>query len=225
MKEARTGHTPTDQEETATPREKRSESAQGTAGPTATMTSTKTAPGKTAEKPNLPPGQQQISFFVNPLPQPPAPSINNIDIELEAISEVVSNRCAGGGSDFFAGDEKGIEEYDEEFYAAEDEEGEMNITAALDETVLLEVGRLVNEEIRPEHGAQIKAKDVVPFVVLKFNPDRDRHWTVPTPAIFHDLINRVEGEIMEGDLECAACLLYTSPSPRDRQKSRMPSSA
>ena len=27
------------------------------------------------------------------------------------------------------------------------------------------------------------------------------------------------------DLEFDACLLYTSPSPRDRQKSRMPSSA
>ena len=25
--------------------------------------------------------------------------------------------------------------------------------------------------------------------------------------------------------ECQSCLLYTSPSPRDRQKSRMPSSA
>ena len=31
-----------------------------------------------------------------------------------------------------------------------------------------------------------------------------------------------EGESEEG---CTACLLYTSPSPRDRQKSRMPSSA
>ena len=28
-----------------------------------------------------------------------------------------------------------------------------------------------------------------------------------------------------GDTFCAGCLLYTSPSPRDRQKSRMPSSA
>ena len=28
-----------------------------------------------------------------------------------------------------------------------------------------------------------------------------------------------------GDVEPVACLLYTSPSPRDRQKSRMPSSA
>ena len=31
--------------------------------------------------------------------------------------------------------------------------------------------------------------------------------------------------VMNGDALAAACLLYTSPSPRDRQKSRMPSSA
>ena len=29
----------------------------------------------------------------------------------------------------------------------------------------------------------------------------------------------------ESDSQCYVCLLYTSPSPRDRQKSRMPSSA
>ena len=28
-----------------------------------------------------------------------------------------------------------------------------------------------------------------------------------------------------GAMQCVICLLYTSPSPRDRQKSRMPSSA
>ena len=31
--------------------------------------------------------------------------------------------------------------------------------------------------------------------------------------------------IHEGSLRYETCLLYTSPSPRDRQKSRMPSSA
>ena len=31
------------------------------------------------------------------------------------------------------------------------------------------------------------------------------------------------GRIVEGEIDL--CLLYTSPSPRDRQKSRMPSSA
>ena len=30
---------------------------------------------------------------------------------------------------------------------------------------------------------------------------------------------------IEGITEFGACLLYTSPSPRDRQRSRMPSSA
>ena len=34
------------------------------------------------------------------------------------------------------------------------------------------------------------------------------------------------GEYLPGRLsQCPSCLLYTSPSPRDRQKSRMPSSA
>ena len=35
----------------------------------------------------------------------------------------------------------------------------------------------------------------------------------------------VEGKMPEDEAKALACLLYTSPSPRDRQKSRMPSSA
>ena len=46
-----------------------------------------------------------------------------------------------------------------------------------------------------------------------YNPDG-------MPIVF-DL--QVEAEILGCDMLC--CLLYTSPSPRDRQKSRMPSSA
>ena len=52
-------------------------------------------------------------------------------------------------------------------------------------------------------------------------------------GIFKDL--RKRGKLNEADVDAAmreirlalleACLLYTSPSPRDRQKSRMPSSA
>ena len=38
------------------------------------------------------------------------------------------------------------------------------------------------------------------------------------------LVDRAE-LVHEVQAEIAACLLYTSPSPRDRQKSRMPSSA
>ena len=35
----------------------------------------------------------------------------------------------------------------------------------------------------------------------------------------------VPGETLSNDQAIVTCLLYTSPSPRDRQKSRMPSSA
>ena len=39
-----------------------------------------------------------------------------------------------------------------------------------------------------------------------------------------DTEDKVNKLIDGGDMSCT-CLLYTSPSPRDRQKSRMPSSA
>ena len=49
-------------------------------------------------------------------------------------------------------------------------------------------------------------------------------WRVFPDVCPHRLVPLSEGRINEeGLLEC--CLLYTSPSPRDRQKSRMPSSA
>ena len=46
-------------------------------------------------------------------------------------------------------------------------------------------------------------------------------------ATFEDIVLKFKaqfGREPEG-VESIACLLYTSPSPRDRQKSRMPSSA
>ena len=39
-------------------------------------------------------------------------------------------------------------------------------------------------------------------------------------------VTAIEDKLQDGVPDCiSACLLYTSPSPRDRQKSRMPSSA
>ena len=44
-----------------------------------------------------------------------------------------------------------------------------------------------------------------------------------------DVVNRIEVESADSGrvtvTNTGTCLLYTSPSPRDRQKSRMPSSA
>ena len=47
-------------------------------------------------------------------------------------------------------------------------------------------------------------------------------------AIYRLFVAEVEGEVVGMALwyeKYSTCLLYTSPSPRDRQKSRMPSSA
>ena len=45
------------------------------------------------------------------------------------------------------------------------------------------------------------------------------NWKVSSEEQFDKLIFRIDGSVQD------SCLLYTSPSPRDRQKSRMPSSA
>ena len=48
----------------------------------------------------------------------------------------------------------------------------------------------------------------------------------PAVAVMRNLMaDRIRELGAEPEVEVAACLLYTSPSPRDRQKSRMPSSA
>ena len=45
-------------------------------------------------------------------------------------------------------------------------------------------------------------------------------------VIFSDMSNPAPRAVMEGMIDrFGACLLYTSPSPRDRTRSRMPSSA
>ena len=51
-----------------------------------------------------------------------------------------------------------------------------------------------------------------------------------TLLIFSAVVSAVEDQEpvitdMSEPERCLSCLLYTSPSPRDRQKSRMPSSA
>ena len=54
--------------------------------------------------------------------------------------------------------------------------------------------------------------------------------SVPLPGVFAapirpDVVRSVHTNIAKNARQAYACLLYTSPSPRDRQKSRMPSSA
>ena len=56
-------------------------------------------------------------------------------------------------------------------------------------------------------------KDVCELLVVPFRPADYKHLEKPIYYVEIDFDYRL------------ACLLYTSPSPRDRQKSRMPSSA
>ena len=44
-------------------------------------------------------------------------------------------------------------------------------------------------------------------------------------TLYDHIFKTLEYQILDQESKLYSCLLYTSPSPRDRQKSRMPSSA
>jgi len=54
---------------------------------------------------------------------------------------------------------------------------------------------------------------------------RDTHHSVPPESYVTNIKESLEGHVRLGDVKYRGCLLYTSPSPRDRTRSRMPSSA
>ena len=62
-------------------------------------------------------------------------------------------------------------------------------------------------------------------VTLCFIKDKHKvmEHKIPLETYFAGLLQKVEWQIQE--YEDTACLLYTSPSPRDLSTSRMPSSA
>ena len=71
------------------------------------------------------------------------------------------------------------------------------------------------------YGQRLEEK---PFSKIEFDidsPDLIDNLLSELGGIDNDLIEQAYKE----DREVTYCLLYTSPSPRDRQKSRMPSSA
>ena len=62
---------------------------------------------------------------------------------------------------------------------------------------------------------------------LQRHRHRSESWTVVSGSgalLCEDTWHAASAGVMLS-IPCGACLLYTSPSPRDRQKSRMPSSA
>ena len=65
-------------------------------------------------------------------------------------------------------------------------------------------------------GLKVKGKSFVKTEIVT-----DKHW--------EDHLNGIEPSLgiipINENNECKCCLLYTSPSPRDKRQSRMPSSA
>ena len=86
---------------------------------------------------------------------------------------------------------------------------------------------LVNDK-KPDHlttvfaGVDRDAVEKVRYYLAPFPPSS------PAIALFKDgeLVHMLERHHIEGrSAELISCLLYTSPSPRDKRQSRMPSSA
>ena len=65
--------------------------------------------------------------------------------------------------------------------------------------------------------SQMASQNSLPTKGLAFISLKDRHK--------NEGVDLAKQLIKLGFTLCGTCLLYTSPSPRDRQKSRMPSSA
>ena len=77
----------------------------------------------------------------------------------------------------------------------------------------------VNSRLRP-HPGWVGVKELIIRSFEKF------YWgKVIAIALRLPFEETVRRSLARGDPDINACLLYTSPSPRDRQKSRMPSSA
>ena len=80
---------------------------------------------------------------------------------------------------------------------------------------------LTFREMKPEDADAVEAVEKTCFAIPW---SRESFWKEAANENTCYLL-ALDGEQVIGYAGCWICLLYTSPSPRDRQKSRMPSSA
>ena len=103
--------------------------------------------------------------------------------------------------------------------------------------------KLGDHRLNPEHPPLVKTLAALPllFIDVTLKPDDEAwalrrqwefgkrflyRWNDADRLLFWGRLPIVGlGALLGLSVFCWACLLYTSPSPRDRQKSRMPSSA
>ena len=66
---------------------------------------------------------------------------------------------------------------------------------------------------------------IILFLNLKFTYSYSNNELYEKIDLFGEVLEKIKKDYVDDVNESKICLLYTSPSPRDRQKSRMPSSA
>ena len=89
-----------------------------------------------------------------------------------------------------------------------------------------------DKTIKTSRASQTRAKQEKPKVWTPPSsldappaPDGYRHRWIRAESMGFDDTKNMSGKVRSGWDLVRACLLYTSPSPRDRTRSRMPSSA
>ena len=103
----------------------------------------------------------------------------------------------------------------------------MTISAQEDETLITNILIVDGTDSEPYSGSILIKGDVIASIFQGSSNDLDHHNLVDGMGMvlapgFLDSHSHFDQGL---EAQPYACLLYTSPSPRDRQKSRMPSSA
>ena len=126
---------------------------------------------------------------------------------VRGMSEAVNRRCAGGNGEFFDPDDTAIDhiQMDTEYSG-----GAHDTTTELDSTQVFSVRDLVGDQMEVAEGVQIRSRDIVSYVLLKWDSTTDTNWSVPDPQLFHDLVNRVESRPMELKLRCGDVLKWSN---------------
>lgn len=131
--------------------------------------------------------------------------------EIKAISEVIGLRCAGSGGEFIAPNEPGLDPINMEYLSSEGGILDQSMTVDLDETRTFDMRDLISPDIKIGPGGQVRARDVIPFVVLARHRGADppptisgsaTPWTVPETKDFHSLISRIECYMINKGLQC-----------------------
>ena len=93
----------------------------------------------------------------------------------------------------------------------------------MEEQLKIDFEKLLEKSNFSKKNIEIKRKNFNNFIEKGFPNKREENWK------FSDLNQIIKNNIGEisfyNDQTSTNCLLYTSPSPRDRTRSRMPSSA